>query len=218
MYGIYIKDIYPLEKKLQRTKYWKRGDTLKNIRLGSWFKGQSWISKGLLITFLLSLTATFCTFLIADKIHTNFYIEQDKIINKITEIIKDQKILTQQETRQIERMVQSHKEHYPTYQYFALHPKENHINDKYIAYINPKYSQYLYPEQEKKRVGIMADTFFVSEALEVGDWYIVHQYHPTGGHYYEITVLLASISGVILIIWLFLQVRYLLWIRQLKHT
>ena len=218
MYGIYIKDIYPLEKKLQRTKYWKRGDTLKNIRLGSWFKGQSWISKGLLITFLLSLTATFCTFLIADKIHTNFYIEQDKIINKITEIIKDQKILTQQETRQIERMVQSHKEHYPTYQYFALHPKENHINDKYIAYINPKYSQYLYPEQAKKRVGIMADTFFVSEALEVGDWYIVHQYHPTGGHYYEITVLLASISGVILIIWLFLQVRYLLWIRQLKHT
>lgn len=218
MYGIYIKDIYPLEKKLQRTKYWKRGDTLKNIRLGSWFKGQSWISKGLLITFLLSLTATFCTFLIADKIHTNFYIEQDKMINKITEIIKDQKILTQQETRQIERMVQSHKEHYPTYQYFALHPKENHINNKDIASINPKYSQYLYPEQAKKRVGIMADTFFVSEALEVGDWYIVHQYHPTGGHYYEITVLLASISGVILIIWLFLQVRYLLWIRQLKHT
>lgn len=218
MYRIYIKDIYPLEKKLQRTKYWKRGDTLKNIRLGSWFKGQSWISKGLLITFLLSLTATFCTFLIADKIHTNFYIEQDKMINKITEIIKDKKILTQQKTRQIERIVQSHKEHYPTYQYFALHPKENHINDKDIASINPKYSQYLYPEQAKKRVGIMADTFFVSEALEAGDWYIVQQYHPTGGYYYEITVLLASISGVILIIWLFLQVRYLLWIRQLKHT
>ncbi|WP_137842746.1 hypothetical protein [Bacillus sp. 2SH] len=191
---------------------------MKNIRLGSWFKSQSWISKGLLITFLLSLTATFCTFLIADKIHTNFYIEQDKMINKITEIIKDQKILTQQETRQIERMVQSHKEHYPTYQYFALHSKENHINDKDIASINPKYLQYLYPEQAKKRIGIMADTFFISEALEAGDWYIVHQYHPTGGHYYEITVLLASISGVILIIWLFLQVRYLLWIRQLKHT
>ncbi|TBX40507.1 hypothetical protein E0M44_26125 [Bacillus toyonensis] len=191
---------------------------MKNIRLGSWFKGQSWISKGLLITFLLSLTATFCTFLIADKTHTNFYIEQDKMINKITEIIKDQKILTQQETRQIERMIQSHKEHYPTYQYFALHPKENHINDKDIASINPSYSQYLYPEQAKKRVGIMADIFFVSEALEAGDWYIVHQYHPTGGHYYEITVLLANISGVILIIWLFLQVRYLLWIRQLKHT
>ncbi|MCU4770307.1 hypothetical protein [Bacillus toyonensis] len=191
---------------------------MKNIRLGSWFKGQSWISKGLLITFLLFLTATFCTFLIADKIHTNFYIEQDKMINKITEIIKDKKILTQQETRQIELMVKSHKEYYPTYQYFALYPKENHINDKDIASINSKYSQYLYPEQAKKRVGIMADAFFVSEALEAGDWYIVHQYHPTGGHYYEITVLLASISGVILIIWLFLQVRYLLWIRQLKHT
>ncbi|WP_336993026.1 hypothetical protein [Bacillus toyonensis] len=191
---------------------------MKNIRLGSWLKGQSWISKGLLITFLLSLTATFCTFLIADKIHTNFYIEQDKMINKITEIIKDQKILTQQETRQIELMVQSHKEHYPTYQYFALHPKKNHINDKNISSINPKYSQYLYPKQAKKRVRIIADTFFVSEALEAGDWYIVHQYHPTGGHYYEIAVLLTSISGVILIIWLFLQVRYLLWIRQLKHT
>ncbi|HDR6271286.1 TPA: hypothetical protein QCU37_004898 [Bacillus cereus] len=186
---------------------------MKNIGLSSWFKDQSWISKGLLITFILSLTATFCKFLIADKIHTNFYIEQNKMINKITEIIKDQKILTQQETRQIERMVQSHKEHYPTYQYFALHPKENHINDKDIAPINLKYSQYSYPEQAKKSIGIMADTFFVSEAFEVGDWYIVHQYHPTGGHYYEITVLLASISGVILIIWLFLKVKYLLWIR-----
>lgn len=207
MYEIYIKDIYPLKKKLQRIKYWKRGDTLKNIRLGSWFKGQSWISKSLLITFL-----------IADKVHTNFYIEQDKMINKITEIIKDKKILTQQETGQIERMVQSHKERYPTYRYFALYLKENHISNKDIASINPKNSKYSYPEQAKKKVGIMADVFFVSEALEAGDWYIIHQYHPTGGYYYEITVLLASISGISLIIWLFLQVRYLLWIRQLKHT
>ncbi|HDX9637709.1 hypothetical protein [Bacillus cereus] len=191
---------------------------MKNIRLGSWFKGQSWISKSLLITFLLSLTATFCTFLIADKVHTNFYIEQDKMINKITEIIKDKKILTQQETGQIERMVQSHKERYPTYRYFALYLKENHISNKDIASINPKNSKYSYPEQAKKKVGIMADVFFVSEALEAGDWYIIHQYHPTGGYYYEITVLLASISGISLIIWLFLQVRYLLWIRQLKHT
>lgn len=191
---------------------------MKNIKLGSWFKDQSWISKGLFITFLLSLTATLCTFLIADKIHTNFYIEQDHMINKITGIIKDKKILTQQETRQIERMVQSHKDHYPTYQYLALYPKENHIGDKSISSINPNQSQYLYPEQAKKKAGVIADSFYVSEALEAGEWYIVHQYHPTGGHYYEITVLLASISGVSLIIWLLLQIRYLLWIRQLKHA
>ncbi|KWU54395.1 hypothetical protein AWW70_26755 [Bacillus mycoides] len=192
---------------------------MKNIRLYSWFKGQSWISKGLLITFLFFLTATLWTFLTADKIHTNFYIEQDNMNNKITEIIKDKKILTQQETRQIEQMVQSHQKHYPTYQYLALHSKENHvINKDTISSINPKHAQYLYPEQTKKKVGIMADTFYVSEALEAGDWYIIQQYHPTGGYYYEITVLLLSISGVSLIIWLLLQIRYLLWIRQLNHA
>ncbi|MBJ8031639.1 hypothetical protein [Bacillus cereus group sp. N21] len=192
---------------------------MKNIRLCGWFKGQSWISKGLLITFLFFLVATLWISLTADKIHTNFYIEQDNMITKITEIIKDKKILTHQETRQIEQMVQSHKKHYPTYQYLVLHSKENHvINKDTISSINPKHAQYLYPEQAKKKVGIIADTFYVSEALEAGDWYIVHQYHPTGGYYYEITVLLLSISGVSLIIWILLQIRDLLWIRQLKHA
>ncbi|WP_018767632.1 hypothetical protein [Bacillus sp. 105MF] len=192
---------------------------MKNIRLCGWFKGQNWISKGLLITFLFFIAASLWTFLTADKIHTNFYTEQDNMINKIKEIIQDKKILTEQETRQIEQMVQSHKEHYPTYQYLAIHSKENHVIDKdTISSINPKHAQYLYPKQTKKKVGIMADTFYVFEALEAGDWYIVHQYHPTGGYYYEITVLLLSISGVSLIIWLLLQIRYLLWIRQLKHA
>ena len=38
--------------------------------------------------------------------------------------------------------------------------------------------------------------------MEAGDWYIVQQYHPTGGYYYEVTIALLILTIVSLFIYL----------------
>jgi len=198
---------------------------LEKYSLYRWFKGQSFSAKSLLLLFLISLIAAFVTFQIADKIHHNFYVEQDDMINKTKDIIEGKKVLTKKESQRVRRMIQAHQNNYHNYQYLALYAKNKNQTDRYqydsiLSDSNLDKAQYVYPINGEIKRGILADSFYVSEVLDVGEWYIVQQYHGTGGYYYEITTLLFSISGMSLILYLIIKGRrYLkLRIRTPRHA
>ncbi|MDH2363430.1 hypothetical protein [Priestia megaterium] len=198
---------------------------MEKHNLYSWFKSQSLSAKSLLLLFLISLIAAFVTFQIADKIHGNFYIEQDDMINKTKGIIESKKVLTKKESQKVRRMIQAHQNNYHSYQYLALYAKNKKQTDRYqydsiLADSNLNKAQYVFPVNGEIKRGILADSFYVSEVLNVGDWYIVQQYDGTGGYYYEITTLLFGISGMSLIIYLIIEGRrYLkLGIRTPRHA
>lgn len=173
------------------------------------------------MTALIFLSISLCTFQIAEQVHTNFVRKEIRMTDTISKILKDKTSLTPQENENIKKMVQSHKKQFPSYQYLALYLKSDFVNDSdpFISDTDPQQSQYLYPKQAQKKNELISSAFYTSNTTEVGDkWYIVQQYHPTGGYYYEITVLIASLSGISFLLWLFIQIRCLLWIRQLKQT
>ncbi|MGE7307582.1 hypothetical protein ACQKJG_27520 [Priestia megaterium] len=181
---------------------------MNKTKFHRWFKHQSFISKSLLAVFICSLLLTTVSFEVADYKHQHFYIEQDNIINKTKGILGGKSILNELESREIYQMVQDHQNNYPTYQFLAFYPKEANKNsiyqyDSLLADASVDKAQYVYPLHGQVKRGFLADSFYVTEVLEAGDWYIVQQYHPTGGYYYEVTIVLLSLTIVSLIIYLF---------------
>ncbi|MGC9933827.1 hypothetical protein [Priestia aryabhattai] len=185
---------------------------MNKTKFHRWFKHQSFISKSLLAVFICSLLLTTVSFEVADYKHQHFYIEQDNIINKTKDILAGKSILNALESREIYQMVQDHQNNYPTYQFLAFYPKEANKNsiyqyDSLLADASVDKAQYVYPLRGQVKRGFLADSFYVTEVLEAGDWYIVQQYHPTGGYYYEVTIVLLSLTIVSLIIYLFKEGR-----------
>ncbi|MCY8235456.1 hypothetical protein [Priestia endophytica] len=182
------------------------------------FRKKSLRSKSLLILCLISLITTLVTFKIADDTHSKFYVEQDYIISEIKDELEGENSLTKEENQRIRTMVQVHQNNYPSYQYLALYPKEknqmkDYQYDSILADLDLYQAQYVYPLNQEVKRGFLADSFYISEAVDAGEWYIVQQYHPTGSYYYEITVVFFSLSLISLILYVGIEIRRYLKIR-----
>ncbi|WP_029324049.1 hypothetical protein [Priestia megaterium] len=185
---------------------------MRKIKIYNWFKQQSFINRLLLLIFLSSLAFTAICFEIADYKHSHFSIEQDNMISATTNILAGKNAITELESRKIYQMVQDHKNKYPTYQFLAFYQKETNkknINryNSTLAYKDIDKAPYIYPLYGQTKKGFLADAFYVTETLDAGEWYIVQQYNPLGGYYYQVTILLLSLSLLSLLIYLIKEGR-----------
>ena len=185
---------------------------MNKIKIYNWFKQQSFINRLLLFKFLTSLAFTAICFEVADYKHTHFSIEQDNMISATTNILAGKSAITELESRKIYQMVQDHQNKYPTYQFLAFYQKETNkknINryNSTLAYKDIDKAPYIYPLYGQTKKGFLADAFYVTETLDAGEWYIVQQYNSLGGYYYQVTILLLSLSLASLLIYLIKEGR-----------
>jgi hypothetical protein len=165
--------------------------------------------KAIFYVFLLFLVLGIISLKIADSISYKYSIVRENLLNQI--INKD---LTENDIKKIENSLQTINEKFYTAETIAMFDKKPGINFTEYFKADFKAAKYLFPMNAVKKGNILNDGFRVTEGFDGGNLYIVHHYFPDW--YYIFPVALFILSGVLLMLWLLFQIKYVYNSRQFR--
>ncbi|SMQ80617.1 hypothetical protein SAMN05444673_3945 [Bacillus sp. OV166] len=165
--------------------------------------------KGLFYVFLLFLVIGWISLKIADSINYEYDMVRDNFVNQI-----DGKDLSNNDIKKIENSLQTINEKFHTSESIAIYVKKDGINDVQYFDLDLKNAEYLFPIITVKKDNLITEGFQLTEGIEAGKYYIVHRYIPDW--YYLFPVALFTVSGVLFLLWLILQIKYIYTTRLFK--
>ncbi|WP_391115911.1 hypothetical protein [Psychrobacillus sp. L3] len=173
------------------------------------FVGFNKKTKGLIYCFLLFLVLGLTSFNIADSIKNEYSVVRDNLISQI--IGKD---LNNNDIKKIENTLQAINEKFHTSESIAIYNKKDGVNDVQYFYLDLEEADYLFPINAGMKENLMTESFYPTEGFDAGKYYIVHRYFAE--RFYLFPVGLFTICGVLFILWLLLQIKYVYTTRLFK--
>ncbi|WP_391201469.1 hypothetical protein [Psychrobacillus sp. L4] len=174
------------------------------------FVGFNKKTKGLIYISLLFLILGLISFNIADSIKSEYSVVRDNLISQI-----NGKQLNNNDIKKIENTIQAINEKFHTSESIAIYSKKDGVNDEQYFYLDLKEAEYLFPINAGMIKNLITEFFYPSEGFDVGKYYIVHHYFADW--FYLFPVGLFTLSGVLFVLWLLFQIKYIYTTRLIKH-
>ncbi|MGY0694923.1 hypothetical protein ACW2QC_19510 [Virgibacillus sp. FSP13] len=166
--------------------------------------------KGIFYVFLLFLVFGLISLYIADSIKLKYSLVRDNFVNQLS--VKDSSNV---DVNKIEKTLQTINEKFHTSESIAIYVKRDGINDVQYFDLDLKEAEYLFPVNTVKEDNLITEGFRVTEGFKAGNYYIVHHFFPNW--FYLFPIALFTVSGVLFILWILLQIKYTYTSRNLKQ-
>ncbi|QFF99257.1 hypothetical protein PB01_10680 [Psychrobacillus glaciei] len=174
------------------------------------FAGFNKKTKGLIHISLLFLILGLISFNIVDSIKSEYSVVRDNLISQINgEQSKNYDI------KKIENTLQAINERFHTSESIAIYSKKDGVDEVQYFNLDLKEAEYLFPLNAGMKENLITELFYPSEGFDVGKYYIVHRYFADW--FYLFPVGLFTLSGVLFILWLLFQIKYIYTTRLSKH-